>query len=120
PFDEHSFDAGYIRSYPPGVRENGGQYTHAGIWMAIAFAQMGDAERAWECFDRLCPTRHASSADEIAAYRVEPYVIAADIYSEPPHAGRGGWTWYTGSAGWMYQLIIESLLGVVVNRGRTM
>lgn len=125
PFDQHPGesrhpDPGYVAAYPPGVRENGGQYTHAAVWTAMAFAQMGDAERAWECFGLLLPPRHASSPEEAARYRVEPYVMAADVYAEPPHAGRGGWTWYTGTAGWTYRLVLETLLGVTVHRGRLM
>jgi len=95
----------------PGVRENGGQYTHAAIWAALAFARLGDAERAWELFRMLEPTGHGSSS-AVATYKVEPYVVAGDVYAFAPHAGRGGWTWYTGSAGWMYQLLVEALLGM--------
>jgi len=96
----------------PGVRENGGQYTHAAVWAAMAFAVAGDRERAWELFNLINPIHHGDSAEAIATYKVESYVVAADIYTNPQHAGRGGWTWYTGSAAWMYQLIIESLLGI--------
>ena len=112
PFDKSALNPGYIKGYIPGVRENGGQYTHGGIWTAMAFALMGDHERAWELFALLNPVNHASTPEQIATYKVEPYVIAADIYSVAPHTGRGGWTWYTGSAGWMYRLLIETLLGV--------
>jgi cellobiose phosphorylase len=94
------------------VRENGGQYTHAAVWAAMAFAAVGDAERAWELFQLITPVRHGSDPVAIDTYRVEPYVVAADVYTNPQHAGRGGWTWYTGSAGWMYRLILESLLGI--------
>jgi len=103
---------GYIRGYVPGVRENGGQYTHAAIWTAMAFARMGDGERAWELLRMLNPVQHAASEAGCARYKVEPYVVAADVYAIAPHIGRGGWTWYTGSSGWMYRLIIESLLGL--------
>jgi cellobiose phosphorylase len=112
PFDKSALDPGYIKGYIPGVRENGGQYTHGGIWVAMAFALMGDHERAWELFALLNPVNHGSTPEQIATYKVEPYVIAADVYAVAPHTGRGGWTWYTGSAGWMYRLLIETLLGV--------
>ncbi len=112
PFDRSAVDPGYIKGYVPGVRENGGQYTHAAIWAAMAFAAMGDSERAWEVFGIINPLNHAKSAAGVATYKVEPYVVAADVYAVAPHTGRGGWTWYTGSAGWMYRLILESLLGL--------
>jgi cellobiose phosphorylase len=112
PFDKSSMDPGYIKGYLPGVRENGGQYTHAAVWTVMAFATMGDVRRAWEFFDLINPIRHADSAAGVTRYVVEPYVVAADVYSVPPHTGRGGWTWYTGSAGWMYRLITETLLGL--------
>jgi len=112
PFDKSPVDPGYIRGYVPGVRENGGQYTHAAVWAVMAFAQAGRVERAWELFDMINPVRHGLSEAAINKYKVEPYVAAADILAVPPHTGRGGWTWYTGSAGWMYRLIIESLLGL--------
>ena len=112
PFDVSIPDPGYIRGYPPGVRENGGQYTHAAIWAAMAFAALGDGRRAWEIMTMINPVNHARSPAETATYRVEPYVVAADVYACPPHTGRGGWTWYTGSAAWMYRLILESLLGL--------
>jgi cyclic beta-1,2-glucan synthetase len=112
PFDKSDLDPGYIRGYVPGVRENGGQYTHAAIWAAMAFAAMGDSARAWELFGMINPVNHARSPEELVTYKVEPYVMAADIYAVAPHIGRGGWTWYTGSAGWMYRLIVESLLGL--------
>jgi cellobiose phosphorylase len=105
-------DPGYIAAYPPGVRENGGQYTHAAIWATMAFARMGDARKAWELVQMLNPVHHGDSREAIAAYKVEPYVMAADVYGVAPHTGRGGWTWYTGAAGWMYRLIVESLLGL--------
>ena len=112
PFDKSALNPGYIKGYIPGVRENGGQYTHAGIWTAMAFALMGENNRAWELFDLLNPVHHGATPQQIATYKVEPYVIAADVYAVAPHTGRGGWTWYTGSAGWMYRLLIETLLGV--------
>lgn len=112
PFDKTAQDPGYIRGYVPGVRENGGQYTHAAIWATMAFAKLGDSERAWELLRLIDPTRHGATAELIATYKVEPYVVAADVYAVEPHIGRGGWTWYTGSAGWMYRLIVESLLGM--------
>ena len=112
PFDKSDLDPGYIRGYVPGVRENGGQYTHAAIWTAMAFAELGDSKRAWELTAMINPVNHGRTAEEAAIYKVEPYVVAADVYAVAPHIGRGGWTWYTGSAGWMYRLIVESLLGV--------
>jgi cellobiose phosphorylase len=112
PFDKSNLNPGYIKGYVPGVRENGGQYTHAAIWTAMAFAQLGDSRRAWEMLAMINPVNHAKSPDGIATYKVEPYVVAADVYALPPHTGRGGWTWYTGSAGWMYRLIMELLLGL--------
>ena len=112
PFDKSELDPGYIKGYVPGVRENGGQYTHAAIWTVMAFAKMGDHARAWELFSMINPIHHGSTPSQIATYKVEPYVVAADVYAVPPHIGRGGWTWYTGSASWMYRLLIESLLGL--------
>ena len=112
PFDKSTLDPGYIKGYVPGVRENGGQYTHAAIWTVMAFAKLGDRRRAWELFSMINPINHGSTAQQIATYKVEPYVIAADVYATAPHTGRGGWTWYTGSASWMYRLIVESLLGL--------
>ena len=112
PFDTTTLDPGYIRGYVPGVRENGGQYTHAAIWAAMAFAKLGDAARAWEILGLINPVNHGNSPAGIGTYKVEPYVVAADVYAVAPHVGRGGWTWYTGSAGWMYRLVVESLLGL--------
>ena len=112
PFDKSDLEPGYIKGYVPGVRENGGQYTHAAIWTTMAFAMMGDRERAWELFAMLNPVNHGSGPEEIERYKVEPYVMCADIYAAPPHTGRGGWTWYTGAAGWMYRLTVETLLGL--------
>jgi len=118
PFDDGVLNPGYIRGYVPGVRENGGQYTHAAIWTAMAFAKMGDTERAWELLRMINPVRHGATARDAALYKVEPYVVAADVYAVSPHIGRGGWTWYTGSSGWMYRLIVESLLGVTLAQDR--
>ena len=118
PFDKSAMNPGYIKGYVPGVRENGGQYTHAAVWAVMAFAKMGDNRRAWELFNMINPVNHGKSAEEIAIYKVEPYVVAADVYAVSPHSGRGGWTWYTGSAAWMYRLILESLLGLKLEEGR--
>jgi cellobiose phosphorylase len=112
PFSTSNLNPGYIRGYVPGVRENGGQYTHAAIWTTMAFAALGESARAWELLDMINPVNHARTAEEVATYKVEPYVVAADVYAVTPHTGRGGWSWYTGSAGWMYRLIVESLLGL--------
>ncbi|SDM06194.1 Cellobiose phosphorylase [Geoalkalibacter ferrihydriticus] len=112
PFDQSELEPGYIKGYVPGVRENGGQYTHAAIWATMAFALLGERERAWELYAMLNPVNHGHEPQEIARYKVEPYVMCADIYAVPPHTGRGGWTWYTGAAGWMYQLTVETLLGL--------
>jgi cyclic beta-1,2-glucan synthetase len=112
PFDRSNLNPGYIKGYIPGVRENGGQYTHAAVWAVMACAEMGEHERAWELYRLLSPVRHGGSPSEMPTYKVEPYVVAADVYGVSPHTGRGGWTWYTGSAGWMYRTLIESLLGV--------
>ncbi len=118
PFDKSDLDPGYIKGYIPGVRENGGQYTHAAIWVAMAFAALGDGNRAWELLDMINPLNHGSTPEQVATYRVEPYVVAADVYAQQPHSGRGGWTWYTGAAGWMYRLIVESLLGLTLGADR--
>jgi len=112
PFDKTPMDPGYIKGYVPGVRENGGQYTHAAIWMVMAFAKQGNRKRTSELLNLINPIHHGNSEKEISVYKAEPYVMAADVYGVSPHTGRGGWTWYTGSAGWMYQLIIESFLGI--------
>jgi cellobiose phosphorylase len=112
PFDTSDLNPGYVKGYIPGVRENGGQYTHAAIWVAMAFAAMGDTHRAWELFSLINPIAHGASPEQMQIYKVEPYVVAADVYAASPHIGRGGWTWYTGSSGWMYRLITESLLGL--------
>ena len=118
PFDKSDLDPGYIRGYVPGVRENGGQYTHAAIWTAMAFAALGDSERAWKLASMINPVNHSLTSQAASIYKVEPYVVAADVYAVAPHTGRGGWTWYTGSAGWMYRLLVESLLGVTLEADR--
>jgi cyclic beta-1,2-glucan synthetase len=112
PFDKSALNPGYIKGYVPGVRENGGQYTHGAIWAAMAFATMGEADRSWDLFSLLNPVQHSKTAEQISIYKVEPYVVAADVYAYAPHTGRGGWTWYTGSSSWMYRLLVEMLLGV--------
>jgi cellobiose phosphorylase len=112
PFESSSLNPGYIKGYIPGVRENGGQYTHGAIWATMAMAQLGETEKAWELFNLLNPVHHGDTAENVATYKVEPYVVAADVYAVSPHVGRGGWTWYTGSSGWMYRLLMEKLLGV--------
>jgi cyclic beta-1,2-glucan synthetase len=111
PFDKSALDPGYIKGYVPGVRENGGQYTHAALWTLIAYAMLGDGNRAGELFALLNPINHASTRAGLHKYRVEPYVAAGDVYAGWPHTGRGGWTWYTGSASWMYRAGLESILG---------
>jgi len=112
PFDKAQPDPGYIRGYLPGIRENGGQYTHAALWLAWAYADLGEGDRAAALFNLLNPIYHARSAEDVARYKVEPYVVAADVYAQPQHLGRGGWTWYTGSASWMYRLGVEAILGL--------
>jgi cellobiose phosphorylase len=112
PFDGAGPDPGYIAGYVPGVRENGGQYTHGAVWAAMALAEAGRTEQAWELFNLINPLSHARDGAEVERYKVEPYVVAGDVYAVGAHAGRGGWTWYTGSAGWMYRLLVESLLGL--------
>jgi cyclic beta-1,2-glucan synthetase len=111
PFDQTSHDPGYIKGYLPGIRENGGQYTHAALWTIQAFALLGDADRAVDIFGMINPVLHAATPEGVMRYKVEPYVAAADVYGVPPHTGRGGWTWYTGSAAWMYRIALETLLG---------
>lgn len=111
-FDKSNVNPGYIKGYVPGVRENGGQYTHAAIWMILAFAELGNNQKVWELLNMINPINHGKTLEEMAIYKVEPYVLAADVYAGDPHAGRGGWTWYTGSAGWLYRLITESFLGL--------
>ena len=112
PFDRMSHDPGYIKGYLPGVRENGGQYTHAALWTVIALAQLGLGDEAMELFHMINPINHMRTPGGLEQYRAEPYAVAADVYAHPMHLGRGGWTWYTGSAGWMYQAAIEGLLGL--------
>jgi cellobiose phosphorylase len=111
PFDQSRPHPGYIMGYPPGVRENGGQYTHAALWVAMAFARMKDGNRAVEVMQMLNPIEHARNAAEYTKYRTEPYAVAADVYALEGQHGRGGWTWYTGSAGWMYRVWLEEVLG---------
>ena len=112
PFDQTPRDPGYIKGYPPGIRENGAQYTHAATWAVWAFAELGQGDRAEALFHLLNPIYHSDTPDKVARYMVEPYVIAADVYSAPTHIGRGGWTWYTGSSGWMYRVGLEAILGI--------
>ncbi len=112
PFDRSALDPGYIKGYIPGVRENGGQYTHGCVWAVMAFALLGENDRAWDLFTLLNPVHHGATPSQIATYKVEPYVMAADVYAAATHTSRGGWTWYTGSAGWMYRILLETLLGV--------
>jgi cyclic beta-1,2-glucan synthetase len=112
PFDHSAQDPGYIKGYPPGVRENGGQYTHAAIWVVMAMARLGSGDEAVELFHMLNPVNHTRTPADVERYKTEPYVVAGDVYAHPAHAGRGGWTWYTGSAGWMYRAGLESILGL--------
>jgi len=115
PFDNGRTEPGYIKGYVPGVRENGGQYTHAAVWVIIAFAKLGDGDKAWELFRLINPVKHTGSHREYSRYKLEPYVMSADVYAAYPHAGRGGWSWYTGSAGWMYRAGLEFILGFQKN-----
>jgi cyclic beta-1,2-glucan synthetase len=112
PFDKTPLEPGYIKGYPPGIRENGGQYTHAALWSVMALAELGQGDKAADLLALLNPINHARNRAEMLRYKVEPYVVAADIYAKWPHIGRGGWTWYTGSAGWMQRAGVENLLGV--------
>jgi cyclic beta-1,2-glucan synthetase len=112
PFDRIAHDPGYIKGYLPGIRENGGQYTHAALWAVIALARLGLGDEAMELFHMINPINHARTPESVERYRVEPYAVAADVYAHPMHLGRGGWTWYTGSAGWMYHAAIEAILGL--------
>ena len=112
PFDKSQLNPGYIKGYVPGVRENGGQYTHAAIWLVMAFAALGNKKKTWDLLNMINPVNKGNSVEKINVYKTEPYVVAADVYAEPLHKGRGGWTWYTGSAGWMYQLILEYFIGL--------
>jgi len=119
PFENTQHDPGYIKGYVPGIRENGGQYTHAAAWTVIAFAALGDGDKACEVFRMLNPIAHTSSRASVQRYKVEPYVVAGDVYAESPHVGRGGWTWYSGSAGWLYRAGLEWILGFRV-RGQVL
>jgi len=112
PFDRTTHDPGYIRGYPPGIRENGGQYTHGALWSVIAFARLGQGAKATALLWMLNPINHARSRSDLRRYKVEPYVVSADIYSATDHVGRGGWTWYTGSAAWLYRAGMEEILGL--------
>ena len=112
PFDKTTHDPGYVKGYPPGIRENGGQYTHAATWSVMAFAALGEGDKAAELFSLLNPINHSRTRADAYRYKVEPYVVCADIYSTAPHVGRGGWTWYTGSAGWLQRAGVDSLLGL--------
>ena len=114
PFDKTELDPGYIKGYLPGVRENGGQYTHAASWVVIATALLGDGKKAHELFSFLNPIHHGQKPQDVKRYKIEPYVLAGDVYSQAPHTGRGGWSWYTGAAGWMYRAGLESILGLQV------
>lgn len=111
PFDDGPVDPGYIKGYLPGVRENGAQYTHAATWVVLAATLLGDGRRGFELFQFLNPIEHTRDPDAVQRYRIEPYVVAGDVFSEPPLAGRGGWSWYTGSAAWLYRVGLESILG---------
>ena len=111
PFDRTQLDPGYVKAYLPGLRENGGQYTHAAIWSVAAFATLGEGDKAVDLFNLVSPIHHARGRADVHRYKVEPYAVAADVYSEPPHVGRGGWTWYTGAAGWLYRAGLEWILG---------
>jgi cellobiose phosphorylase len=111
PFDKGALQPGYIKGYVPGIRENGGQYTHAATWVALAVALQGRGDRALELWNLLNPVYHATTPSEVQRYKVEPYVVCADVYGAPPHVGRGGWTWYTGSASWLYRVALEAILG---------
>ncbi len=112
PFDHGKLEPGYIKGYVPGIRENGGQYTHAAAWVVQAAALLGDGTRALELFDLINPIRHGDHPDSVQRYQIEPYVVAGDVYGAPPHVGRGGWSWYTGAAGWLYRVALESMLGL--------
>jgi len=118
PFESTPHDPGYIKGYVPGVRENGGQYTHAAMWVVRALAALGRNQRVAPLLEMMSPISHTSTAEQLAVYQVEPYVGAADVYGAPPHVGRGGWTWYTGSSGWMLRVALESLLGFTLHRGK--
>ncbi|MDP1887137.1 GH36-type glycosyl hydrolase domain-containing protein, partial [Polaromonas sp.] len=117
PLQHAANNPGYIQAYPPGVRENGGQYSHAGVWAMMAQAQTGDTEAAWRSFEALSPAHRSAHPTRGPAYEIEPYVLAGDIYSAPPYVGRGGWSWYTGSAAWLHRAALETLLGLSVRQG---
>jgi cellobiose phosphorylase len=119
PFDKGALQPGYIKGYVPGIRENGGQYTHAATWVALATVLQGRGDRATELWNLINPIYHATTAEEVQRYKVEPYVVCADVYGAAPHTGRGGWTWYTGAASWLYRVAIESILGFQL-RGETL
>jgi cellobiose phosphorylase len=114
PFDKTPKDPGYIKGYVPGVRENGGQYTHAAAWVVLAYLMQGDGDEAYDLLSMVNPVSHALDPAAVARYKVEPYVLAADVYAVTPHIGRGGWTWYTGAAGWLYRVALHDLLGLRV------
>jgi len=120
PFENTPNDPGYIKGYVAGVRENGGQYTHAALWVACAFAELGRNDRVARLLDMLGPVSHTGTPERAAMYGLEPYVMAADVYGVAPHVGRGGWSWYTGSAGWMIRAVLESLLGMKMLGGETL
>jgi cyclic beta-1,2-glucan synthetase len=118
PFNTGPLQPGYIKGYVPGIRENGGQYTHAAIWLVQALAELGRSDEALALWNMLSPVAHTDTPSGVARYKVEPYVVAADVYALPPHVGRGGWTWYTGSAAWLYRAALETLLGFSKNGDR--
>lgn len=118
PFDDSKLNPGYIKGYAPGVRENGGQYTHAATWVILAMTKLGDGKKAWKLFNMINPINHTKSFYDCQTYKVEPYVMAADVYAKEPYVGRGGWTWYTGTAGWMYRVGIEGILGLKLKEGK--
>lgn len=111
PFDKGAKDPGYIKGYIPGVRENGGQYTHAAIWVIMAFAELGQGDKAMEFYNLINPILHSQAQADALEYKIEPYVLAGDVYGEAPYVGRGGWSWYTGSSSWYYRAALESILG---------
>ena len=115
PFDKGGLEPGYIKGYVPGIRENGGQYTHAAIWLVQALAGLGRGTEAYSLWRMIAPVSHADTPEAVARYKVEPYVVAADVYGVPPHVGRGGWTWYTGSAAWLYRAAVETILGLTLS-----
>jgi cyclic beta-1,2-glucan synthetase len=117
PFDQGLLDPGYIKGYLPGIRENGGQYTHAAMWMIQALAELSETDQAMSLLDLINPINHTQTREGVARYQAEPYVIAADVYGVPPHQGRGGWTWYTGSAAWFYRVVVENVLGLEISQG---